>query len=394
MDERALVVGYDGSDCAKAALEAAIQFAGKTGDRIVIGFGYEPGSYGEEHSAHREEVRKFGERVTAPAIERTAEAGVEATLALIAERPVDALVALAAEHDARAIVVGTHSESPLRGAILGSTPHKLLHVAECPVLVVPVRDVVAGSATRLTSPAMSDAYNRLAELPVTVESYELTGHDVEFAEFTRPSTVVHLRGSGKEGIGEDVVYTVLDHIAHRDAGPVLAGELAGERTLGELCDVIGMLDLFPTPPEYPASANYRRWAYESAALDLALNQNGLALWEVVERDPSPLRFVCSTRLTSFGDGGKGSSTAAIERRLAKYPELEFKLDPENDWDRRADRGDRRPGAGADPRSQGALQGHSGRRRYRSRALPHGRRGVPRRLHRGSRSEREDEEGTR
>ena len=58
----------------------------------------------------------------------------------------------------------------------------------------------------------------------------------------------------------------------------------------------------------------------------------MALWEVVERDPSPLRYVCSTRLGSFGDEGRRSSTEAIEARLAKYPELEFKLDPENDWD--------------------------------------------------------------
>ena len=54
-------------------------------------------------------------------------------------RPSDALIALAEEHDARAIVVGTHSESPLRGAILGSTPHKLLHLSRRPVVVVPVR---------------------------------------------------------------------------------------------------------------------------------------------------------------------------------------------------------------------------------------------------------------
>jgi nucleotide-binding universal stress UspA family protein len=135
---RSLVVGYDGSDCARAALEVAIYFAGTTGDEIVIGFGYEPGGYGEEHAAHREAVRKFGERATAPAIERAGEAGVKATLALVPERPVDALVTLAAEHDARAIVVGTHGESPIRGALLGSTPHKLLQLSERPVLVVPV----------------------------------------------------------------------------------------------------------------------------------------------------------------------------------------------------------------------------------------------------------------
>ena len=180
---------------------------------------------------------------------------------------------------------------------------------------------------------MSVIYDRLAELPLRIEGYELTAHDREFGDFTRPSTVVHLHGEGKEGIGEDVVYTPLDHIAHRDAGPVL--DLTAATTLGAACELIGTLDLFAAaPPEYPASRHYRRWAYESAALDLALRQGGLALWEVVERDPQPLRFVCSTRLTSFGDEEAGSSTEAITNRLARYPELEFQLDPENDWDAR------------------------------------------------------------
>jgi len=178
---------------------------------------------------------------------------------------------------------------------------------------------------------VSAAYDRLAELPIEVESYELTGHDREFGDFTRPSTVIHLRGKGEEGIGEDVVYDVLDHIAHRDTGPVL--DLTTPTSLGEACELLGELDLFPNAaPERDASRHYRRWAYESAALDLALRQNGLSLWEVVERDPAPLRFVCSTRLGSFGDDGAKSSTEPIRKRLERYPGLEFKLDPENDWD--------------------------------------------------------------
>jgi L-alanine-DL-glutamate epimerase-like enolase superfamily enzyme len=178
-----------------------------------------------------------------------------------------------------------------------------------------------------------NAWERLAALPIRIESYELTGHDREFGSFTRPSTVIHMRGEGKEGIGEDVVYTALDHIAHRDAGPVL--ELGGASTLGEACALLGQLDLFSSAaPEYPASRYYRRWAYESAALDLALRQNGLALWEVVERDPAPLRFVCSTRLGGFGEDAEASNTEPIRKRLARYPGLEFKLDPENDWDQR------------------------------------------------------------
>ncbi len=172
-------------------------------------------------------------------------------------------------------------------------------------------------------------YERVAELPIAVSSYELEARDRQFGDFTRGSTVIHLRGDGQEGIGEDVVYTVLDHIAHRDAGPV--HDFSGPSTLGELCDLIGELDLFPgAPPEYEASRHYRRWAYESAALDLALRQGGLTLHEAVGRDPSPVRFVCSTRLSGF-DEDDPSTTEPIRKRLAKHPDLRFKLDPENDW---------------------------------------------------------------
>jgi L-alanine-DL-glutamate epimerase-like enolase superfamily enzyme len=174
-------------------------------------------------------------------------------------------------------------------------------------------------------------YDKLATLPLRIESYELTGHDREFGDFTRPSTVVHLHGAGQQGIGEDVVYTVLDHIAHRDAGAV--HDFSAATTLGEFCEIVGGLDLFvDAPPEYDASRHYRRWAYESAALDLALRQSGLSLHEAVGRDPKPLRFVCSTRLGSFSDDDQRSNTEPLRNRLAKYPTLEFKLDPENDWD--------------------------------------------------------------
>jgi hypothetical protein len=173
------------------------------------------------------------------------------------------------------------------------------------------------------------AYEKLAELPVRVEEYELEANDREYEAFTRGSTIVHIRGGGEDGIGEDVAYEVLDHYAHRDAGAV--HDLTGPSTLGELCDLLGTLDLFKdAPPERDVSRNYRRWAYESAALDLALRQNGLSLHEAVGREPKPLRFVCSTRLSSFDDETP-SSTDALRRRLAKYPTLEWKLDPENDW---------------------------------------------------------------
>jgi hypothetical protein len=174
-------------------------------------------------------------------------------------------------------------------------------------------------------------YERIAELPVRVESHELEANDREYSpEFTRGSTIIHLRGDGQEGLGEDVVYDVLDHIAHRDAGPV--HDLSGPGTLGELCELLGELDLFKdAAPVRDASRLYRRWAYESAALDLALRQSGTCFHEALGREPKPVRFVCSTRLGGFSDDDSRSTTEPLRKRLAKHPGLRFKLDPENDW---------------------------------------------------------------
>lgn len=132
-----MIVGYDGSPAAHEALEHALRLGSELGDRIVIAYGYDPGGPGEEYRTHRDAVRKIGEKVTAEGAARAAGAGVEVEVVLREDRPVDALMALAAEHGARLIVVGSYGEPPLRSAILGSTPHKLLHLSEVPVLVVP-----------------------------------------------------------------------------------------------------------------------------------------------------------------------------------------------------------------------------------------------------------------
>jgi L-alanine-DL-glutamate epimerase-like enolase superfamily enzyme len=174
-------------------------------------------------------------------------------------------------------------------------------------------------------------FDLLSRLPIEIEGYELEDRDRSYGEFTRPSTIVHLHGGGHEGVGEDVVYDELDHIAHRDKGPVQ--DLSGHATLGEFCEFVGGLDLFEgAPPVRDFSRHYRRWAYESAALDLALCQSDLALHAALERHPQPVTFVCSTRLGSFGEDAEPSSTEPLRRRLTKYPTLRFKLDPENDWD--------------------------------------------------------------
>jgi nucleotide-binding universal stress UspA family protein len=136
----AIVLGYDASPGAQVALERALELAGCLGDQLVIGCGVAPpGVPGEELREHRRAVREQAEQLTATALSHAREAGVEAEVELVDERPAPALVALADRHDARMIVVGSYGETPIRGAVLGSTPHKLLHLAERPVLVVPAR---------------------------------------------------------------------------------------------------------------------------------------------------------------------------------------------------------------------------------------------------------------
>jgi L-alanine-DL-glutamate epimerase-like enolase superfamily enzyme len=168
-------------------------------------------------------------------------------------------------------------------------------------------------------------WDRIAELPLTIERYELEDRRREFNGFTRATTTIHLLGGGEEGLGEDVVYDAADHDAAQAAGPVQP--LGGEWTIASFCDHVAGLRLFETTPKYEASDLYRRWAYESAALDLALRQAGQPLHAVLGREPRPLTFVNSLRGL-----GRPPSLAPVTARLERYPRLRLKIDATSQWD--------------------------------------------------------------
>ena len=167
-------------------------------------------------------------------------------------------------------------------------------------------------------------FDLLKDLPLEVEGYTLEGLRQQVSSaFERLTTVVHLEGDGLEGVGEDVVYDSVDQVALQERGPV--HDLRGRYSLGEFCERIDDLDLFPEPPQRDVSRLYRRWTFHSAGLDLALRQNEKQLGEVLGREPRPMTFVVSLRL------GEPPTMAPIERRLARYPGLRFKLDPTSSW---------------------------------------------------------------
>ncbi|MFD3324516.1 universal stress protein [Streptomyces sp. NPDC058701] len=136
-----VVLGYDESPGAERALRVALEVAAAFGEPLVLVFGAAaPGSTGEEYRAHREAVRQAGRSALAHAVEAADAAGVPSAVEVVDEKPAQALLDAAARHDARVIIVGSWGDSPIRGALLGSTPHKLLHLSPVPVLCVPTEN--------------------------------------------------------------------------------------------------------------------------------------------------------------------------------------------------------------------------------------------------------------
>jgi hypothetical protein len=151
-------------------------------------------------------------------------------------------------------------------------------------------------------------WEAVAGLAVRVDGYALQRRESQTPSgWTRVTTTVALSGAGETGEGEDVTYDAAVH----DGVPAKL-MLAGTWSLE---DFSHRLDEFEELAE-----GFRRWAFESAALDLALRQNELGFGEALGRRERPVRFVVSTR-------------AAPQNWLAFAPGLEFKLDAENDWDR-------------------------------------------------------------
>jgi hypothetical protein len=150
------------------------------------------------------------------------------------------------------------------------------------------------------------SWERVRDLPLEIDDYVLEPLEREVARgFVLRRTVVVLRGGGEEGRGEEVDYDPQAQLRFQEHGAELP--LAGRHTLSSF----SLLQAGQT--------EYRRWAFESAALDLALRQARTSLAETLGREPRPVRFVVSTRV------------ANVPRWRELYPELRFKLDADADW---------------------------------------------------------------
>jgi nucleotide-binding universal stress UspA family protein len=147
-----IVLGYDGSACSVAALDEAIELGRDTlGARVVLVYCHEPPAglscALDPGCAAAKALRDYEHRVESevePMLRRAADriraAGVETEVRLEWNDPSRALQDVAHQCGSHVIVVGSHGEGPIAGALGRHTPFELLHHSDVPVLVVPLRD--------------------------------------------------------------------------------------------------------------------------------------------------------------------------------------------------------------------------------------------------------------
>lgn len=136
-----LVVGFDGSEGSRIALDEALRLAAGLGDTAIhLVFSYEAPRIGGELRDLDQVVHERADKVLQRGVHH-AEAqqpGVPVTTAFVKADSAEGLVAEAERLDARYIVVGSTGEHLLKSLLVGATPTRLLHVSDRPVLVVRV----------------------------------------------------------------------------------------------------------------------------------------------------------------------------------------------------------------------------------------------------------------
>jgi nucleotide-binding universal stress UspA family protein len=128
-------VGLQAPAVARAALEEAIRLCQDLSVALTVVFGWNV-TPEREVADLRHAIHQIGERETSAAVARAQDAGLTAEARVETERAAEAIVRIAEEKDARMVVVGSHGERPIKGVLVGSTPHRLVHLSNTPVLVV------------------------------------------------------------------------------------------------------------------------------------------------------------------------------------------------------------------------------------------------------------------
>ena len=134
-----ILLALDGSEAAERAIPLAEDLARHDGGRIIVGHVREllaGRGGGQTLNANEDEleasVHEHAAKLAASGIETSVEIATS-----VMGGPAHALAEMAEREHVDVIVAGTRGHAPVAGLLLGSVPQRLLHVAPCPVRVMP-----------------------------------------------------------------------------------------------------------------------------------------------------------------------------------------------------------------------------------------------------------------
>jgi nucleotide-binding universal stress UspA family protein len=142
---QSIVVGTDGSETARKAVEAAVDLAKLTGAKVELVSAYEPVSSQRLRDEARQvppdlqwmvNPREDVDATLADAAERVGEAGVASRVYAREGDPAAAILDVAEELGSDLIVVGNKGMTGAKRFLLGSVPNKVSHHAPCSVMIV------------------------------------------------------------------------------------------------------------------------------------------------------------------------------------------------------------------------------------------------------------------
>jgi len=142
---RSIVVGTDGSETARKAVQEAIELAKAVGASIELVSAYEPVPTARLRQEQREtpqdlqwmvNPREEVDETLSEAADSVREADIAVNVYAREGDPADAILDVAEEKGADLIVVGNKGMTGAKRFLLGSVPNKVSHHAPCSVLII------------------------------------------------------------------------------------------------------------------------------------------------------------------------------------------------------------------------------------------------------------------
>ncbi len=136
-----IVVGVDGSEGGRRALDWAAQEAASRGGAVqaIVAWSWDGIEYGPVAATRPEEEAERASRLLDREIKDLARrrgSHVPVAAKVIEGRPADVLAAAGSAADL--LVLGSHGHSRVRHTVLGSVSEDTIRKASCPVVVIPV----------------------------------------------------------------------------------------------------------------------------------------------------------------------------------------------------------------------------------------------------------------